>query len=299
MLKCADQTGYGRRALTAVAVAGAIGLLGAAPASAGHRAVVNCKGNGSALRTAIAGASSGVTLRVKGTCVGPFTISKDLTLIGVKGAALDGNYAGSTVEVTANVRVRLTNLTVRNGTGSVVNGQVFGGGILNAAGGTVTLDHTTVRNNAAVFGGGIANIGPAGGTVALAHSTVRNNTANFSGGGIYLGRDDLLTLSGSTVQHNHAAFGGGITADAGSAVTLSYSAVRRNSATNQGGGIQEFSGTVTLIHSKVERNSAGDGPGNGGGINNIGGTVTLTKSTVRHNHPDNCAPPGAVADCTG
>ncbi|MFI8281294.1 hypothetical protein ACIGBH_41920 [Streptomyces sp. NPDC085929] len=299
MLKWADQTGCGRRALTTVAAAGAIGLLGAAPASADHRAVVNCKHNGSALRTAIAGASFGETLRVKGTCVGPFTISRDLTLIGVEGAALDGNYAGSTVEVTAKVRVRLTSLTVRNGTGSVFNGQVFGGGILNDAGGAVTLNHTTVRNNAAVFGGGIANVGPAGGTVTLVDSTVRNNTANAAGGGIYLGRDDSLTLSGSKVQDNHSAFGGGITADAGSVVTLYDSAVRGNSATNQGGGIKEFSGTVTLIHSKVERNRAGDGPGSGGGIHNVGGTVTLTDSKVRDNHPDNCAPPGAVADCTG
>ena len=37
----------------------------------------------------------------------------------------------------------------------------------------------------------------------------------------------------------------------------------------------------------------------GGGIYLDSGTVTLHDSTVTGNVPDNCAPPGAVAGCTG
>ncbi|WP_329583100.1 hypothetical protein [Streptomyces sp. NBC_01361] len=102
--------------------------------------VVNCKDNRGALQPAIAGAAPGATLMVKGTCTGPFTITKDLTLIGQGRAVLDGNQAGSTVTVTGAVQVRLTTLTI-------INGIASAGGGINNAGGTVTLDDSTVRNN--------------------------------------------------------------------------------------------------------------------------------------------------------
>ncbi|MFD7320187.1 hypothetical protein ACFV9D_03710 [Streptomyces sp. NPDC059875] len=305
MLKRRASAAWRRRTVTAavsaVVSAVTVGVVGASPATAGQTVTVDCGGNPAALRTAVAGAASGDTLRVRGTCTGPFVIDRNLTLTGLGNAVLDGNFAGSTVVVNGTAQVRLDSLTVINGTGTVVNGQVFGGGILNNGGGsTVTVANSTVRNNAAQFGGGIAHLAVGGGSVRVERSTVRDNTAGASGGAVFIGRESTLTVSSSVLRDNNAAFGGAILTDANGRVTLSSTTVRDNSATQSGGGISTLSGsTLTLIRSRVEGNSAGGGPGSGGGIVNAGGTVTLTRSDVVNNRPDNCAPPGSVAGCIG
>lgn len=284
-----------RQVATVAVTLGAVGLVGTVPAVAAphHRHpddqnVVDCRERPSALRTAIASATAGDKLLVKGTCIGPFTIDKNLTLSGVRHAVLDGNYAGSTVTVTAGSRVRLSNLTITHGSASA-----SGGGILNS--GALTLTHSTVRHNAAaVTGGGIDNVG-LGASMTLSESTVEDNTAN-NAGGIGNGLGSTMILARSTVRENAADNGGGV-GNSG-ILTISESAVRHNRATNRGGGISNI-GTVTLIRTTVERNTAGDGPGSGGGIFSQFGTVLSTDSRVRNNDPDNCAPAGSVPGCIG
>lgn len=269
------------------ATAGAVSLIGVVPATAAAHTVVNCRADPAALRNAIASAPAGATLRVEGTCIGPFGVGKNLTLIGLRGAVLDGNHTGAAVSVTGAVQVRLEGLTITHG-----NGSSGSGGGINNFGGTLTLDHSTVRNNVAnTAGGGINNQG----TLTLNDSTVRNNTAG-QGGGIE-NANATLTLNHSTVLYNSAQLGGGI--DNQGTQTLNNSAVRGNTTTGQGGGIENI-GTSTLIHSTVERNRAGLTPGtSGGGIYNAGGTVTLDRTTVRNNEQDNCAPFGSVPGCIG
>ncbi|MCX4784344.1 hypothetical protein [Streptomyces sp. NBC_01264] len=80
--------------LTAVGSGAAVGSV-ATPEPAGTR-LVNCREDPGALRTAIAAAAPKARLEVKGTCVGPFVIEKDLSLIGRRGAVLDGNSLSST-----------------------------------------------------------------------------------------------------------------------------------------------------------------------------------------------------------
>ncbi|MEU9302727.1 hypothetical protein [Streptomyces sp. NPDC048269] len=318
-----------RRWATAATVAGAVGLVGAIPATAAgtdtgddHPTPVNCFQNPLALQPAIDGAATGDTLLVNGTCVGPFTFSvdKNLTVTGQKYATLNGNRAGSTVTVEPGVRLQLSHLTVVNGTGTVTEPAAaipgpLGGGILNR--GTLTLTKSTVAGNQANNGGGILN--EAGATLNLIRSVVAHNTATDSGGGIL--NQGTLSLSESTLNDNSAANGGGLAnfgsatlsrskvrdnwADNGAgisnadALTLNHATVTRNTASEQGGGIRTDGGTVNLTESEVRRNTANGGTGSGGGIRNNGGTVTLDSSTVRDNHPDNCAPPGSVTGCTG
>ncbi|MEU1625046.1 right-handed parallel beta-helix repeat-containing protein [Streptomyces sp. NPDC020096] len=277
-----------RWAPMAMVAAGAVGLVGAGPAAAGHparHAEVDCHQDPSALRNAIASAPSGATLLVEGTCIGRFVITRDLTLIGRGHAVLDGNHTHTTVEIGA--RVRLARLTIAHGSASA------GGGVSVNFGGMATLDHSTVKDNTAQEGGGIFN--SEGATLTLDHSTVKDNTATTHGGGI--DNPGTMTLTGSTVKDNTAQQGGGIYNFGGTA-RLELSTVRRNRATNQGGGIfNDHSGRVTLARSTARDNTAGGGPGSGGGIFNGVGTVTLDDSRVRHNHPDNCAPHGSVPGC--
>ncbi|MFD8222447.1 hypothetical protein ACFV2U_54750 [Streptomyces sp. NPDC059697] len=304
-------------AATVTVMAAAACLVGAVPAAAVEDTVVHCRTQN--LQDAIDAAPSGATLRVAGTCVGNFTISKDLTVTGLKDAVLDGNQADTTVAVTGAVQVRLDKLTITNGNG---NGNGFvGGGIYNG-GGEVALTDSTVRDSdAGYFGGGIYN--DTGGTVTLKSSTVRDNDGDNDGGGIE--NDGTVTLYDSTVSSNAANFGGGIRntgggklqlvrstlerniasgtgggIDNGGTLTLDHSRVRNNTANIWGGGIYNNTGTTTPKSSTVELNSANGGPGSGGGIYNTGGgTVALDHSTVRENHPDNCAGPDPVPGCTG
>lgn len=132
MFRRADQAAW-LRWTTLSATAGAVTLAGVSANASGGGTTVDCRSNSSALQAAIAAAAPGATLTVRGTCIGPFTIGKSLTLIGRKKAVLDGNHAGTTVTGNGAVQVRLTRLTITGGQG----GQ--GGGIRNS-GGTLTVD---------------------------------------------------------------------------------------------------------------------------------------------------------------
>ncbi|GAA1887438.1 hypothetical protein [Streptantibioticus ferralitis] len=286
--------------IVAATAAGAVGLVGVTPAvSGGHdthrvKAKVDCDRDPGDLRIAIASAPKGARLLVKGTCVGPFRITKDLTLIGRERAVLDGNHTGSTVTVIRATpgspvpRVRLTNLMITHGT--TASGGI-GGGIRNE--GFLRLNDSTVKGNSAPggVGGGIFNSA----TLTVKNSKVSHNTAGAGGGGI-VNDKGTATLIRSTVSENTAPNGGGIVNDG--TAELDRSRVRHNRATNQGGGISN-GGTLTLRRSsKVAHNTADGGPGSGGGIFNSG-KVRLDHSKVRDNRPENCAPPGSVRRCKG
>ncbi|MFE4918378.1 hypothetical protein [Streptomyces sp. NPDC056661] len=299
-------------AVTAV-MAGAAGLVGVAPAAAAQETVVDCGANPNALQPAITAASPGDTLRVKGTCTGPFTIGKDLALRGVGRAVLDGNQAGSTVTVGSGAQVHLDCLTLTHG-----KAALFGGGINNQ--GTLTVSGSTVRDSTAPSGpgGGIHNQG----TLTVIRSTVRDNYSLGAGGGI--NNNGSLTVRGSDVFGNSGDNGGGIfTYLAGQTARVTHTAVHDNTARATGGGgigngqgqvaVSDSAvygntapsgggiwsgGTLAVTRSAVLRNTATGGPGSGGGIYKSGGTVTLDQSVVRDNTPDNCAPPGSVPGCT-
>ncbi|MGQ0760936.1 MAG: choice-of-anchor Q domain-containing protein [Acidobacteriota bacterium] len=160
-----------------------------------------------------------------------------------------------------------------------------GGGILNQ--GEATLNHCDVSHNSGgvghTSGGGIDNLS---GILTLNSSTVRENAADSGGGGIF-NRGGRVTLNNSTVNNNSAfSGGGGISNDGYGTLTLNSSTVRNNSATFGVGGIESNcyvggqSSVVTLTASTVSNNS-------GGGIFNYGGmcpaTFILINSTVSGN----------------
>jgi nitrous oxidase accessory protein NosD len=68
------------------------------PASAAT-ITVNCSSQN--LQTKINAAAAGSTLLIKGTCVGNFTVDKNLTLKGNPSATLDGNDSGTTLTAPA------------------------------------------------------------------------------------------------------------------------------------------------------------------------------------------------------
>ena len=155
-----------------------------------------------------------------------------------------------------------------------------GGGIgLDSPNDPVTIERTSIVDNAAsAYGGGLnLNDTDEDGTVTIAASTIADNGAGF-GGGLALGGDDAVTLRNSTVSGNVAdEIGGGVHIDyvdvggpdndEGS-VSLDNSTIAANTAagevpagsTGAGGGVYAAAttGNVELSSTIVADNSGGD-----------------------------------------
>src|SRR5262249_15427680 len=72
-------------------------LVAVAAASPTATTTIDCANSN--LQTAIDSAGAGAKLAVTGTCLGNFTISKDLTLLARGTAVLDGQQGGTTLTV--------------------------------------------------------------------------------------------------------------------------------------------------------------------------------------------------------
>lgn len=177
-------------------------------------------------------------------------------------------------------------LTVRNGStiggagagNQGIDNHPSGGGIYNDAGGTTTVDSSTISANTAYNGGGVDNRG----VLTVTNSTIGgasagNQSAEF-GGGISNGAGSMATVDGSTVSANTARIGGGV--DNGGTLTVTDSIIggagEGNEAEDGGGGIYNgVGGMATVDGSTVSVNTAK----NGAGIDNRGSLI-VTNSTI-------------------
>ena len=226
---------------------------------------------------------------------GVLVIKKDLTITGPSAGIVIQRRSTDPVfrilRVGADVSVRLTNLTLRNG-----KTDGTGGGIINF--GRLAIANCRVAGNSATHGGGGID---SHGRLELTNSSVANN----SGGGI--SSDGNLTVANSLVTGNGGAgivnqgrftLANSLVADnSGSGIVnvgaefrdnfgqITNSTIARNSTEGNGGGIANInSGRLTIIKSTIVGNSAT----NGGGIANDGrvrasAIVTLANSTVSGN----------------
>jgi predicted outer membrane repeat protein len=235
------------------------------------------------LQALINAASPGNTIQVKGVCVGPFTISKNLTVFGkptkaVPHPALDGGYDATTnpspgpvVRVGAGTTVAIRDLTIQHGaypcTETNQTLECDTGAIFNA--GALALTRVTVADN---IGTGIGNYEVSGAaSLSLTDSLVTRNHAQFHGGGI-LTISGTVTLTRTTVRDNQADLdAGGISVAIGAvSVTLNDSEVSHNAAGDQGGGIWNGADLIVNGTTTIEHNAAAT---DGGGIFNFKGTL--------------------------
>ena len=237
------------------------------------------------LANLITAANPGDTIQVKGTCVGNFTVAKDLNLLGKPTKAapsptLAGPGTGAVLSVgipgqfIPGLDVTLTGLTITGG--RVVD--AVGAGIRNL--GNLTLTSSSVTGNSTVSSGGGGGIYSAIGTLTLISSSVTGNSA-IAGGGIYLASGSL-TLTSTSVTANSAydpgiytcgacGGGGGIAVSVGTVSLNGSSSVSGNAAVRDGGGIyKDSASTLTLNDSSSVSGNRADfddnGIGTGGGV---------------------------------
>jgi large repetitive protein len=146
-------------------------------------------------------------------------------------------------------------VTIRGGVspgGSLVEDR--GGGIHVRPGATLTLQDAVVDGSRAGQGGGIHNAG----TLRLVRSEVRDNRSDAQGGGIH----------------------------ASGPVELRRSVVASNTSGSQGGGLLLTSPTSTPVQSLIDESTVeSNSSGNAGGGLSVGSAawLTVTSSTVRGN----------------
>jgi hypothetical protein len=244
----------------------------AEPASAAR--TVDCTSDPSALQPAIDRANPDVTLLITGTCIGHFTVSKDLILSG-EGGTLDTPPCQSGTPLEAEtLRIDSGNVRVKNLT---ITSEIPPDGfdcstapaILNH--GSLTLKNSTVSRGS---NDGIENFG----SLTVIRSTISRNGSPWGSGGI-TNRGGTVFVSRSTIGGNE---GGGI--NNGGTVTVERSTIAGNLSCSgcNGGGIVN-GGTLFVSNSTIYGNGTNDGFG--GGIANYG-TATIVESTIAGNGTD-------------
>jgi len=130
---------------------------------------------------------------------------------------------------------RLSNLTIAHGAFD------RGGGILNF--GKLDVGGCTFESNAATSSGsGGAIFDGVGASLSVDHSTFKQNTAG-QGGGIYVA-GGVVTITNSLFQNNSALQSGGAIVNAGGTVDLTDSAFKTNAASGSGGAIANAAGML-------------------------------------------------------
>ena len=263
--------------------------------------------------SATAGHGGGVYVATGGICtINGGTIGYNKAANGNGGGFyVDPGTSGTTTINSNDANTSISNNTAKNGGGAFINT-----GTLNVA---ATNSRTTqvLSNTATINGGGMY----ANGKVSLTGVNLNGNTAQGSGdanggGGIYVTGSNNNTISGGTVNGNHATNGngGGVYVTSGTSNTLSITGttqidsndakkgggvyvaqgklsvtgtnasnkahIESNTAAVDGGGVYVAAGSVTASNASIDSNEATSG--NGGGIYAVG-AVTLTGGSVNGN----------------
>jgi uncharacterized repeat protein (TIGR01451 family) len=267
-----------------------------------------------AVQGAVDAAVTGDLVKVAGTCAGIkvmvinnnlFTqtvyISKTLTLQGGYSqndwspagnpTTLDAQRNGRVILVLAGASVTVTEVTIVNGSVPLTDcgSSCWGGGVYVDTASSVLLDHSTLSNNSAFFGGGVANAG----ALTVDHSTFSSNYAKGVGGGLY--NFNIMSVTASLLISNSAVAGGAGLGNQGF-VTVTDSTIAANISDNHqqpgllskgsGGGFQNATGDIlnpiaTFINSTIANNEArGTNDEGGGGIIVFIGSVNLLNTTV-------------------
>ncbi len=222
------------------------------------------------------------------------------------GAIMNGAIGGLTLHnvlLTDNATVghgggiyNLGALTLENTVVVSNTASASGGAIYNSDQGTITITRSTLAHNTALGsasgGGGIFARGRA---LTIEDSTIADNASNYLGGGLH-----LLMIGGTavldrvTISGNQATQGAGLYAAVGP-ITLTNTTVTGNVAGNNYGGLYAYAGfgypvTLTLQNCTIANNTDLNSVGTGtNGLVALGdATATLRNTILADNEGHNC-----------
>lgn len=174
------------------------------------------------------------------------SIGADVTISSLtvsKGNFPGGNFSGGG-GILNNGTLIINMLTITDNSASGGGG---GGGIFNELSGVLTVQNSTLSNNAGLTGGGIANWG----TATILNTTVSTNSSQFDGGGIV--NNGSLILTNTTVAGNTANTRGGGTSQLGGTLSARNSIIAGNSAPSS----TDIYGTLTSLGYVLIGNTSG------------------------------------------
>ena len=196
-----------------------------------------------------------------------------LSSSGAEITIIDGSSVYSPVFTFNNISgsFELNGLTIQNGTGLIINGASYGGGILSNNS-NISINNTVIQNNFAFAGGGICfyatqntNTSP-----SIHNTQIKNNLAS-EGGGIFCVNHNLEIFNTQITRNGMDLFGsgGGVQALL-SEILIQNSKINLNE-TKFGGGIY-ISNSNSNINNTIIENNYSDSKG--GGIW-VGGNTNL------------------------
>jgi len=229
------------------------------------------------------------TIKVSSSALPDLSTAMNINGPGEKALTIQSTHLYRIFNITTTGLVNISALTIADG--HLASGEV-GGGVRNAAGGSVTIANCTLRNNISENGGAVANIDPSG-SLTLNNSTLIYNESEIGGA---ISNSGELHVNGGTIRRNAARQAGAGVYNVGNA-TLTNAAVADNllhcrfpgPSPANGGGIYSY-GSLILISSTISGNSArgysnGDdyaGEARGGGIFSHG-SLSVVNSTISSN----------------
>lgn len=251
----------------------------------GNRTIIVPQGQYSLTRTNGGGIDDDANndLDISGANIRLIGVSSLSTVIdGSPLASLDGvdPFGNDRVFEITGMNTSLTGVTIENGNAGLFDG----GGILVDSGASLHLSLSSLEENQAQSGGGLATGFSSIESLRLENVTVVENTAAAFGGGVAIQGifiEDSPVLLDSNVSRNTANGGGGVFV-AGSRLQVTGTSLIRNTSMTDGGGLLVDGmtmGAVELVESTVDQNSA---QGNGGGIASTG-SADVVGSVVSNN----------------
>ena len=216
------------------------------------------------------------------------SITSEITIQG-NGSTLD--LGGSAVGIRL-ARVSASgDLTVADTTisGGYMFDATHGGGVFRVEGGALTIDDSTLEENAtSSYGGAIFALSDA--TLTVTNDSVISGNTAFRGGGVY-SRDSATTIEDSSVSGNYAErSGGGVQANGGS-LSITTSQINDNGwepgqigvvgYTDYGGGVLSDGASLTIATTTIDGNYGAYG---GGGVWVLDAAeVTISQSAITNN----------------
>ncbi len=182
--------------------------------------------------------------------LGDLDITQPLILLG--NGANNTIISGGGIDRVFHILGATTDVVIQGVT--IQNGSISGdGGGLYAAGRSLILNSSVLKNNNASGSGNGGGIISLNGTLEINDSTLGpGNTGTGVGGGLYTSGGQV-TLSNSTITSNTAAFGGGLYNVA--VMTITHATITQNYVSNNGGGVRN-QGTMTVTNSIISGNDA-------------------------------------------